>query len=569
MKRFILFSILVCSGAFYICAAELRITSFIQIGEVNNIKDVDKNKTPCSKIIIEWQNEIDSVNYEGNIFKESKDYILLPYTAQYFTIQTPGYLPLNIRFEDYNIKKLEAYKTYKIQIENPVKSLIVDKIVFLENDPTAISQKKIDSNGNPCALLLINLALNGAAFHGQKYLYHNPEDDKISQYWVYVEEGTAFLDIRVHGYKPIHIEFAKKGIKHIEKLKTYEVTIIEAKREESSHGYSVQNNQDISIVEVRFITTPVTADIIIDHSRKNPDSNGRIALTEGKHEVLISADNYEPSYESNWIVSKDTKEYNCHLKKKTKLITLSTSQDVTWYIDNNCRGNGKSIKIDMEYGNHSISASGTNAQGNKYIYVDSDSDSKYKITLEKDETERNDYKKKTYRANTSTSRRALYRPINIKKINTEINYAETLENFYNLNAKIQLNWFAAEAYVGTGWGVTLSALEWRFYMIELAPLSFDFGGNFLSLPPHIRTKNELNISYAPTVRAYFPWGNGENFATFAAGPIISMENSNWFMVEGGYGQNKGGLLNWRLFVRYNGHLSVGAAIKFARHINRD
>jgi len=559
MKRFILFSILVCSG-FYICAAELRITSFIQVGGVNNIKDVDKNKTPCSKIIIEWQNEIDSVNYEGNIFKESKDYILLPYTAQYFTIQTPGYLPLNIRFEDYNIKKLEAYKTYKIQIENPVKSLIVDKIVFLENDPTAISQKKIDSNGNPCALLLINLALNGAAFHGQKYLYHNPEDDKISQYWVYVEEGTAFLDIRVHGYKPIHIEFAKKGIKHIEKLKTYEVTIIEAKREESSHGYSVQKNQDISIVEVRFITTPVTADIIIDHSRKNPDSNGRIALTEGKHEVLISADNYEPSYESNWIVSKDTKEYNCHLKKKTKLITLTASKNVNWYIDDRFYGNGNEKDLNIQYGVHYVRAETEKYSGVRQIYVDG-KEKKFKVDLSPKESA-SSKKSQTTNSNKTTPASST---VAKTKVPSDLSYA--LDNFYDINGKIQLNWLALEAYAGTGWGGTFSALEWRFYMLEIAPLSFDIGGHFISLHPNIREEN-LDISYTPTIRAYFPWGDGVGFATIAAGPIIAIESYMWFMIEGGVGMSSGGLLNGRLFVRYNGDISIGLSIKFASHFQK-
>jgi len=143
------------------------------------------------------------------------------------------------------------------------------------------------------------------------------------------------------------------------------------------------------------------------------------------------------------------------------------------------------------------------------------------------------------------------------------------DNYYENNGQIQYTWFAAEGYIGTALGGTASIFEWRFGLVEIAPLTL--GWHYI--PNYSANWNSDILNYRlqslyiqPTVRCYFPFSNSGDRAVYI-GAALTMPETWWFMAEVGYNYNYG-LLNGNLFFRYNGDFVVGFQLKICHVLGK-
>lgn len=448
------------------------------------------------------------------------------------------------------------FSLFPLYIFADANSIRIDTIYQDIKDLSARTKQALDNNDHPAALLKISIPrYSDAKFSGSMIVkVEHSKNDAI--YWVYVAEGAKKIEVQ-------HVDWGTFDIplSDIEGNNTYVIKLIGPE------------SNELKTKDVKFDITPSNAEIWIDESIKHPSSDGFITLALGEHNVRITADGYEESYEKKWIVSERTKEYKCSLRRGHKKITLSAAKKVDWYIDDAYVGNAKKISRELYFGTHKVEAIADRQRGECRIYVDKESNNTQKVDLSK-----NEYKTSSSKGSTSYTASSVSKPS--KPVKAPSNYSYVLNDFYDMNGKIQYTWLYADGYIGTGWGITMSIFEWRFGMFEIAPAVFGFGGGFKSPDTTQSTKNTIDLSflsqgrtgnpidgwyYAPAARLYFPYGSaGNRYVAFAGGPIIKFGNhinkSPWFFAEFAWGGGSG-VFNWRLFARYNGDASIGFAFK--------
>lgn len=97
----------------------------------------------------------------------------------------------------------------------------VSNVEKLESDISARTQPYFDLNGDPCALVKVNLVVPQAGFDGN-VVHVLP---KNGQYWVYLVSGTKGLTINHSKLLPCKIDFKDFGINKVEEKMTYSITL--------------------------------------------------------------------------------------------------------------------------------------------------------------------------------------------------------------------------------------------------------------------------------------------------------------------------------------------------------
>lgn len=97
----------------------------------------------------------------------------------------------------------------------------IKEMSIAEQDLSARTNPKKDNNGIDCALLKVRIARE-AKFEG---LVQDAHEHTTSEYWVYMADGAKKIIVRVENYLPLEVEFSQFGIKSLEKLKTYILTL--------------------------------------------------------------------------------------------------------------------------------------------------------------------------------------------------------------------------------------------------------------------------------------------------------------------------------------------------------
>lgn len=103
---------------------------------------------------------------------------------------------------------------------------------FIEDtsDLTArtLEGRRLDANGNPCALLKVILLKSEASFSSPDLV--EASGHKVNQYWVYLVNGAKFLDVDVPGFLPLKLRFSNcnPDITSLKGETTYLLTISSA-----------------------------------------------------------------------------------------------------------------------------------------------------------------------------------------------------------------------------------------------------------------------------------------------------------------------------------------------------
>ena len=150
----------------------------------------------------------------------------------------------------------------------------------MEADPTDLSASiypRNDLNGNPCALVRVQLVAVGAKFEG------NVLGDvayKTGEYWVYMSAGSYMLRIKHPNYLPLDLNFRDYDIRKVESKCVYVLTI-------SLPQMTVEKRQKLIINY-----SPTSATVLVDAKLQRGNGHIEVELPVGEHSYVIAADGY-------------------------------------------------------------------------------------------------------------------------------------------------------------------------------------------------------------------------------------------------------------------------------------
>lgn len=149
-------------------------------------------------------------------------------------------------------------------------------------DLSASTQPRNDLNGNPCALVKVQLATADASFEG------NVIGDVAyieNEYWVYMSAGSYMLQLKHKSFVPLFINFRDYGITRVEQKATYVISL------------QIPNRGSSAVDDgTRFLAmtvVPAEASVLIDNQPQKLN-NGSISLLlpAGKHSYRVEAPGY-------------------------------------------------------------------------------------------------------------------------------------------------------------------------------------------------------------------------------------------------------------------------------------
>jgi len=152
----------------------------------------------------------------------------------------------------------------------------------MEMTPTDLSASKYprhDNNGDPCALVRVEVLADDVEFLGNVM---QPVEHKTGDYWVYMVGGSKMLQIKSRSFLPLMINFADYGIDALLPKVTYAITLTLplAPQRSASAGmnYLVMN------------VSPANARVTVDgKEREVRDGTAKIMLRNGTYSYHVEA----------------------------------------------------------------------------------------------------------------------------------------------------------------------------------------------------------------------------------------------------------------------------------------
>lgn len=116
-----------------------------------------------------------------------------------------------------------SFIVFFVSLTLQAQRLKVKGIQLAPTDKSALSQRRLDFNNVPCALVKIQLATAGAKFEGN-VIY--PVEYRNGEYWVYMTDGSRELHIKHPNYLPSEILFDDYGLQRgLKSASTYNIKV--------------------------------------------------------------------------------------------------------------------------------------------------------------------------------------------------------------------------------------------------------------------------------------------------------------------------------------------------------
>ena len=157
--------------------------------------------------------------------------------------------------------------------------LTVKKMEVAPMDLSASTQPRNDLNGNPCALVKVQLATPGASFEGNVI---GDTEFKKGEYWVYMSEGSYMLNIKHSSFLPLFVNFRDYDITRVESKTTYVLTLV-----------MPQTTAVVKKQKLIVNYSPKDAIVTIDSESYWGDGHLELDLDVGSHDYQIVAKGYE------------------------------------------------------------------------------------------------------------------------------------------------------------------------------------------------------------------------------------------------------------------------------------
>ena len=197
-------------------------------------------------------------------------------------------------------------------------------------DVSASTYRRLDMNNVPCALVKVRLTVANAQFEGNVI---QPVEYKTGEYWVYMTEGSQVLLVKHAQYLPLMIRFSDYGIKRLQSLTTYVVTLV-------LPSYGNSQNMDDGMRYLAMKVSPANSIIYID-GQQQLESNGQVnvLLSPGQHTYRVEATGYAPE---NGTVNIGTEKVSKEIKLQPLQSNVSircATEKAQIYVNDQLRGN--------------------------------------------------------------------------------------------------------------------------------------------------------------------------------------------------------------------------------------
>ncbi len=206
----------------------------------------------------------------------------------------------------------------------------------VELDVMDLSGKKyerLDLNGEPCALVKVEVLANDVTFSGN---VREPVEHRAGEYWVYMTRGTKMLRINSGSFLPLMIRFTDYGINGLEPNLTYVITLsLPAAAAQPQQSATAGRNYLIMNI------SPANARVTVDGTeREVRDGKAKIVLRHGTYSYHVEAPGYLPE-DGQVTVGNERVERTVTLRStKGTLAVSSTTPSTEIYVNGERVGTG-------------------------------------------------------------------------------------------------------------------------------------------------------------------------------------------------------------------------------------
>ena len=202
-----------------------------------------------------------------------------------------------------------------------------------ERDLSARTYERLDLNGERCALIKVQLPLEGCVFEGAKV---GDVEYKVNEYWLYVPAGTKRIKVKCPGLESGTIVWEPRiGSKYGTVGGFTYVMLLDGYRAGAS---SAQRDGNYMI----FTLTPPDATVRIDGQQQAPPKDGRLSvfLHKGAHSYEVSAFGYATEGGS-FSMGVERQSLSVSLASTMSRLTLDcATEGVTFYVNDERKASG-------------------------------------------------------------------------------------------------------------------------------------------------------------------------------------------------------------------------------------
>ena len=237
-------------------------------------------------------------------------------------------------------------------------------------DLSASTQRRLDINKKPCALVKVQLPLSGAVFEGNVI---QPVEYKTNEYWVYMTEGSKELHIKHPNYQTLVVNFPDYGIRNVESLGTYKLVITmpeqakEVKKQKLIINYQPENAMVLIDSDPYPGSGHIETELPLGEHTYTIAANGYITaegmvkLNGGSQRVIteqlekkITSAGTQQTAEVAYISGMDTDATNANNEEEKKILTINvTPLKSNVYIDGKLQKNENGvITLNLPYGKY-------------------------------------------------------------------------------------------------------------------------------------------------------------------------------------------------------------------------
>ncbi|MBR5957855.1 MAG: PEGA domain-containing protein [Salinivirgaceae bacterium] len=217
-------------------------------------------------------------------------------------------------------------------------SISVASFKKLDNDLTARTQKKIDQNGEPCALIKVQVQSDGFIFEGDGLgiVTTVPKIDE-GEYWVYVPRGAKYLTVK---HKTLGVLRQYAYPVKIEKQCTYELRLSHKKIE-------TEGNYLIISVE------PKESAIYIDDEKLDSEIKSPFLQT-GRHTYRVECEYYVTKTGNLTISKSERANLDVKLERAKGYLTVNYKPDGTDVLVDGKTVGKTPLRVRLEAGEHNL-----------------------------------------------------------------------------------------------------------------------------------------------------------------------------------------------------------------------
>ncbi len=197
----------------------------------------------------------------------------------------------------------------------------VKRVEMTPTDLSASKYVRTDNNGEPCALVRVEVIADNVEFFGNVI---QPVEHKTGDYWVYMTGGTKMLQIKSPSFLPLMINFADYGIDALIPKMTYVITL-SLPAAAAPQQQSATSGRNYLIMNI----SPANAKVTVDGAeREVRDGKVKTLLRHGTYTYHVEAPGYLPE-DGQVTVGSDRAERTVTLRSTKGTLAVNTTTPST------------------------------------------------------------------------------------------------------------------------------------------------------------------------------------------------------------------------------------------------